>query len=133
MKQASLETVRWLPISYGDRLSNTAIRGVYPDYGEIRNEVASEGRWISGEDFLERRRVVFLGEQLRKQLFGGRPAVGETVLISGVRFTGRGRDGREAAVQQLLHERRRVRLHPVHGRGATSGTRATRACWSSRP
>ena len=47
MKQASLETVRWLPISYGDRMSNTAIRGVYPEYGEIRNEVASEGRWIS--------------------------------------------------------------------------------------
>ena len=46
VKQASLETVRWLPISYGDRMSNTAIRGVYPDYGEIRNEVASEGRWL---------------------------------------------------------------------------------------
>src|SRR5207249_1066225 len=39
VKQASLETVRWLPISYGDRLANTAIRGIYPDYGEIRNEV----------------------------------------------------------------------------------------------
>ena len=50
VKQASLETVRWLPISYGDRMSNTAIRGVYPDYGEIRNEVASEGRysWATG-------------------------------------------------------------------------------------
>jgi putative ABC transport system permease protein len=86
VKQASLETVRWLPISYGDRMSNTAIRGVYPDYGEIRNEVASEGRWLSGEDFIERRRVVFLGDRLRRQLFGGRPAVGETTLINGVRF-----------------------------------------------
>jgi putative ABC transport system permease protein len=86
VKQASLETVRWLPISYGDRMSNTAIRGVYPDYGEIRNEVASEGRWLSGEDFVERRRVVFLGDRLRRQLFGGRPAVGETTLINGVRF-----------------------------------------------
>ena len=36
--QASLESVRWLTIAYGDRLANTAIRGVYPDYGEIRNE-----------------------------------------------------------------------------------------------
>jgi putative ABC transport system permease protein len=86
VKQASLETVRWLPISYGDRMSNTAIRGVYPDYGEIRNEVASEGRWLSGEDFVERRRVVFLGDRLRRQLFGARPAVGETTLINGVRF-----------------------------------------------
>jgi putative ABC transport system permease protein len=87
VRNVSLETVRWLAISYGDRLANTAIRGVYPEYGEIRNEVPSEGRWISPEDFLERRRVVFLGGILRQQLFSGRPAVGETVLISGVRFT----------------------------------------------
>ena len=87
VRNLSLETVRWLAISYGDRLSNTAIRGVYPEYGLIRNEVPSEGRWISSEDLLERRRVVFLGGSLRKQLFGGRPAVGETVLIQGVRFT----------------------------------------------
>ncbi len=86
VKQASLETVRWLSISYGDRLANTAIRGVYPEYGEIRNEVASEGRWISSEDFVERRRVAFLGDRLRQKLFAGRPAVGETVVISGMRF-----------------------------------------------
>jgi putative ABC transport system permease protein len=87
VKLSSMETVRWLSIQYGDRLANTAIRGVYPEYGEIRNEVSSEGRWISPEDFLERRRVVFLGGKLRKQLFGGRPAVNEVVLINGVRFT----------------------------------------------
>jgi len=87
VKAASLETVRWMPITYGDRLSDTAIRGVYPDYGEIRNEVPSEGRWLSHEDFQERRRVVFIGGQLRERLFAGRPALGETVRINGVRFT----------------------------------------------
>jgi putative ABC transport system permease protein len=87
VRNISLETVRWYGISYGDRMANTAIRGVYPEYGLIRDETATEGRWISAEDFLERRRVVFLGGSLRKQLFSGRPAVGETVLIRGVRFT----------------------------------------------
>lgn len=87
VRDLSLETVRWLSISYGNHFANTAIRGVYPEYGEIRNEVPSEGRWITPEDMLERRRVVFLGGRLREQLFGGRPAVGETVLIQGVRFT----------------------------------------------
>ena len=81
------ETVRWLPISYGDRMANTAIRGVCPEYGEMRNEVPSQGRWISAEDVLERRRVVFLGYRLREKLFSGRPAVGEIVRIAGVRFT----------------------------------------------
>src|SRR5713226_368153 len=58
VKQVSLETVRWLPITYGERWAQPAIRGVYPVYGEIRNEVPGEGRWISQEDFMERRRVV---------------------------------------------------------------------------
>jgi putative ABC transport system permease protein len=86
VKSASLESVRWLQINFGDRMSSTAIRGVYPDYGEIRNEVPSNGRWLSEEDFQERRRVVVLGGRLREQLFSGRPAVNETVLINGVRF-----------------------------------------------
>ncbi len=87
VKTVCMETVRWLPISYGDRMANTAIRGVCPEYGQMRSEVPSEGRWISPEDMLERRRVVFLGYRLREKLFGGRPAVNETVRISGVRFT----------------------------------------------
>ena len=87
VKEASLETVRWLPIAYGDRMSNTAIRGVYPEYGEIRNEVPAEGRWLSPEDFAERRKVVFLGGRLREKIFAGRPTLDETVRIGGVRFT----------------------------------------------
>ncbi len=87
VRSVSLETVRWTDITYGHRLANTAIRGVYPEYGEIRNEIPSEGRWLSGEDFLERRRVVFLGARLREKLFAGRPTIGETVRIQGMRFT----------------------------------------------
>ncbi len=87
VKEVSLETVRWTDISYGERMANTAIRGVYPEYGEIRNEVPSEGRWLSAEDFVERRRVAFLGARLREKLFAGRPAIGETVKIQGMRFT----------------------------------------------
>jgi putative ABC transport system permease protein len=87
VKDVSMETVRWLNISYGERMANTAIRGVYPEYGEIRNEVPVEGRWLTPEDFVERRRVAFLGSQLRKKLFAGRPAIGETVHIEGMRFT----------------------------------------------
>ncbi|MBX7223987.1 MAG: ABC transporter permease [Blastocatellia bacterium] len=86
VKQVSLETVRWYPISYGERMSNTAIRGVHPDYGTIRNEVPAEGRWISIEDFGERRRVAFLGNRLKQKLFSGRQAIGETVHINGVSF-----------------------------------------------
>ena len=88
VKHVCLETVRRPGIAYGDRMVGTApVRGVCPEYGEMRNEVPSEGRWINASDELERRRVIFLGGRIREQLFSGRPAVGETVLVSGVRFT----------------------------------------------
>ncbi len=87
VKHACLETVRWRNISHGDQMSNTAIRGVCAEYGEMRNENPEVGRWINSADIVERRRVVFLGEVLAKKLFGGRPPVGEDVRIDGVRFT----------------------------------------------
>ena len=87
VKTVCMETVRWLPVSYGDRMSQSAVRGVCPQYGEMRNEVPSEGRWLSPEDELERRRVVFMGYRVREKIFAGRPSVGETVRISGMRFT----------------------------------------------
>jgi putative ABC transport system permease protein len=88
VKYACLETVRRPSIAYGDRMVGTdPVRGVCPEYGEMRNEVPSEGRWLNAEDELERRRIIFLGGKLKEDLFSGRPAVGETVLVAGVRFT----------------------------------------------
>ncbi|MBV9610262.1 MAG: ABC transporter permease [Acidobacteria bacterium] len=87
VKTACLESVKWLPISYGDRMANTAIRGVCPAYGDMRNEVPADGRWITASDLIDRRRVAFIGGRVREQLFGGRSPVGEEVRISGVTFT----------------------------------------------
>ena len=86
VKYACLETVREKSITYGDRLVSTVARGVCPEYGEMRNEVPREGRWISPSDIVERRRVIFIGGRLYEKLFAGRPAVGETVEVEGVRF-----------------------------------------------
>src|ERR1700720_3251892 len=88
VKHVCRETVKRPGIAYGDRMVGTApVRGVCPEYGAMRNEVPSEGRWLDPSDELERRRVIFLGGRLKEQLFSGRPAVGETVQVSGVRFT----------------------------------------------
>ncbi len=88
VKYVCRESVKRPGISYGDRMVGTAaIRGVCPEYGEMRNEVPSEGRWLNSSDELERRRVCFLGGRVKEQLFSGRPAVGESVEIGGVRFS----------------------------------------------
>jgi putative ABC transport system permease protein len=87
IKRVTRETVQFRAIAHEERTTDTAIRGVYPEYGEMRNEVPIEGRWISPEDIAERRRVVFLGSILRRKLFSGTPAIGETVRINGVRYS----------------------------------------------
>jgi putative ABC transport system permease protein len=86
-KQICPETVKFLGISHEERSANTAIRGVCPEYGEMRNEIPSDGRWLNAEDEVNRNRVVFLGAILRRKLFAGMPAVGESVRIDGARFT----------------------------------------------
>ena len=54
----------------------------------MRNERAApgEGRFIDDGDLAERRRVAFLGREVYRKLFGGRPAVGEVIRIGGRPF-----------------------------------------------
>jgi putative ABC transport system permease protein len=87
VKQVCPETVQFLGLSHEERFATTAVRGVCPEYGVMRNEVASEGRWLSADDEVNRRRVVFLGAMMKKKLFAGMPAVGEKVRINGTPFT----------------------------------------------
>ncbi len=88
VKYVCRESVKRPEIAYDDRIVGTdPVRGVCPEYGEMRNEVPAAGRWLDATDELERRRVIFLGGRLKEQLFSGRPAVGETITVGGVRFT----------------------------------------------
>jgi putative ABC transport system permease protein len=62
--------------------------GTNVEFAEMRNLIASEGgRFIDQPDLDYRRRVVFLGDKLAKDLFGVDPAVGNQVQINGVPFT----------------------------------------------
>ncbi|HXX21502.1 MAG TPA: ABC transporter permease [Candidatus Acidoferrum sp.] len=87
VKQVCPETVKFLGLSHEDRFATTAVRGVCPEYGEMRNEVASDGRWLWADDEVNHRRVAFLGALIKKKLFSGMPAVGETIRIDGTPFT----------------------------------------------
>ncbi len=86
-KQVCPETVKFVALGHEERTTSTAVRGVCEQYGEMRNEVPVTGRWLDADDVVNRRRVVFLGAQLKRKLFGGLPAVGETVRIEGAAFT----------------------------------------------
>ena len=87
VKQVCPETVKFVQLVHEERSTSTAVRGVCQQYGEMRNEVPSEGRWLDADDEVNRRRVVFLGALLKKKLFAGLPAVGERLQIQGTTFT----------------------------------------------
>jgi putative ABC transport system permease protein len=87
VKEICPELVQRPVVSYRDKSFSLQVRAVCAEYGEIRSEIPIQGRWLSKDDEVERRRVVFLGDYSRKKLFGGRPPVGETIAIQGLRFT----------------------------------------------
>ena len=83
VKAISPEFMNRLPMTYGDTSSTFALRGVNVAYGSMRGErpAKGQGRWLSDEDVAERRRVVFLGYEVARKLFGAQPAVGQTIRI----------------------------------------------------
>jgi putative ABC transport system permease protein len=58
-----------------------------PIYAVMRNVVpAAGGRYVNDLDINRRRRVVFLGNKLKEDLFGEADAVGKTIMIDNVPF-----------------------------------------------
>jgi putative ABC transport system permease protein len=67
---------------------NKRVVGVHPAYGELRATYPQPGgRYIDDLDQQLKRRVVFLGNELAKDLFGGESAVGKTLLVADMPFT----------------------------------------------
>ncbi|HPA53343.1 MAG TPA: ABC transporter permease [Thermoanaerobaculia bacterium] len=64
------------------------VKGVSVAYGEARKQYPVEGgRFLSPLDEAERRRVIFLGNELAEDLFGKEDPVGKTMLVAGAPFT----------------------------------------------
>jgi putative ABC transport system permease protein len=63
------------------------ISGSLPAFSEIRSIPVGAGRFYSAEDEAAGRRVAFLGSDARKQLFGSREALGETIYLAQMPYT----------------------------------------------
>ncbi|HKI87134.1 MAG TPA: ABC transporter permease, partial [Thermoanaerobaculia bacterium] len=67
---------------------NKQIVGVEPSFGDLRAHYADPGgRFIDELDQRYKRRVIFLGDKLKTELFADQPALGKTVLINQTPFT----------------------------------------------
>jgi putative ABC transport system permease protein len=60
--------------------------GSLPPFAEIRSVNTGEGRFYNYEDNREARHVAFLGTETKKQLFGDREALGQTIEMNGIPY-----------------------------------------------
>jgi putative ABC transport system permease protein len=65
---------------------NILITGSLPPFAEVRTLPVAQGRFYDWQDEAEGRRVAFLGSDTKKQLFGSRAGVGETIGLNGIPY-----------------------------------------------
>jgi len=79
---------RWgMRIRYGEKMTTTYGEGVSPDFEHMRHMFPGKGRFINDADVVERRRVVFIGDEIAGELFGDEEAVGKVIKVNDVPFT----------------------------------------------
>ena len=66
--------------------SSGQLMGVQAEINQIRYLPIAEGRWLNDLDVSQKRPVVVIGDEARRTLFPGWPAIGATILLNGIRF-----------------------------------------------
>jgi putative ABC transport system permease protein len=75
-------------VTYGRKTINGRIIGTNPEYGDARVHYAqSGGRFITALDDQQRRRVIFLGDEMAKDIFGDADPVGKTLMVANSPYT----------------------------------------------
>jgi putative ABC transport system permease protein len=74
--------------TYGRKTVNGRANGTTPEFGELRNHIPrAGGRFLTELDEQQRRRVVFLGAEVARDVFGAEEPVGRTVLLNNTPYT----------------------------------------------
>ena len=73
-------------VRYGKKMTTTYQEGVSPDFGVMRRMFPQRGRFINEQDVRERKRVVFLGDEIAEELFCDEEPIGKVVEIDNVPY-----------------------------------------------
>jgi putative ABC transport system permease protein len=75
-------------LTYGRKTVNGRIIGANYVYGEDRKHYpVAGGRFFGPDDEAQRRRVIFLGDEVAKDVFGDENPVGKTLLVNNAPYT----------------------------------------------
>ena len=79
---------RWgTTLEVGDHKTTTYMEGVYPAFEDMRHMFPkATSRFINQRDLDEKRRVLFLGNEIAEQLFEDADPVGQTVMLDDLPF-----------------------------------------------
>jgi putative ABC transport system permease protein len=76
-----------VPIRVGENIVNTSIAGIYPIYSDMRNVIPEMGgRFINDPDMHDRRRVMVIGNEVKRLLFGESNAIGKIIFVGETPF-----------------------------------------------
>lgn len=73
-------------LRYGGKSVNTTVIGTTPEFQITNNQLLQAGRFIDEYDLNDVSRVAVIGSQVERELFKGKPAIGERILVGGAPF-----------------------------------------------
>jgi putative ABC transport system permease protein len=86
IKRMSPEIDKQSLIAYGTRSGSYNVRGTYASFEGIRHVEVAEGSFYGAQQDQNHTRVALLGARVKKKLFSGENALGETIRIDGISF-----------------------------------------------
>jgi putative ABC transport system permease protein len=73
-------------VSYGSKKATFTVMGDSPEFAFVEPLVLGSGRFINPRDMAEERKVVVIGEEVRKTLFGASDPIGKYLQVKRVYF-----------------------------------------------
>jgi putative ABC transport system permease protein len=86
LKRISPEAFKQCNVAWGMRSGSYPVSGVYANYPRMRSMEFAEGSAFSEADDHTHTRVAFIGADLRKKLFSGLNAIGESIRVDGISY-----------------------------------------------
>ncbi len=86
LKRSSPEVNKQGRVAYGTRSATYTVRGTYSSYQQARHIDVGEGSFFDDQQDFSHMRVAVIGADVKKKLFSGQNAIGESVRIEGISY-----------------------------------------------
>ncbi|PYV49496.1 MAG: ABC transporter substrate-binding protein [Acidobacteria bacterium] len=86
LRRSSPESNKQSLIAYAQRSATYMVRGTYSSYHQCRHVDVGEGSCFDDQQDFAHMRVAVIGNDVKKKLFSGQNAIGESVRIDGISY-----------------------------------------------